>query len=112
MIGTLRHRVTVQSDGTPVADGDGGWTQTPVILAYRIPAAVAPATSRDLERVVAETVQSMATHIVTLRYLPGVTTKHHLVFHDTADRTFAITGTHDPDERHRWLELACAEVVA
>jgi hypothetical protein len=39
-----------------------------------------PATARDLERVVAGTVQSSATHLVTIRYLAGVTTKTRVVW--------------------------------
>lgn len=61
----------------------------------------------------ANTVLSEASHIVTIRYRSGVTTKTQLVFHDgTRDRSMSVTGVHDPDEGHRLLMLACVEVVA
>jgi head-tail adaptor len=111
-VGALEHRVTLQTAGTPVPDGNGGYTQTPTTLASRVPASVKPATPRDLERSVANTVQSSASHLVTVRYLTGVTTQTQLIFHDGAtDRPMAISGMHDPDERHVFLVLACTEVV-
>ncbi len=110
--GELRHRVTLENPGARVSDGDGGYTTPYAAFATRLPAAVAPATARDLERVVANSVQSSATHLVTLRYLAGVTTKTQVVFHDGAtDRRFGVSGVQDPDERHVSLTLACEEVV-
>lgn len=111
-IGSLRHRVTLQTPAAPVPDGDGGYTQAVTTLASRLPASVEPATAKSLERVVANTVASTASHLVTLRYLAGVTTAAQLVFHDgTTDRPMAITGVHDTDERHIELVLECAEAV-
>lgn len=109
--GALRHRITIELPAAAVPDSEGGFTQTWSALASRIPASVTPATARDLERVVANTVQSTASHLVTLRYLAGVTTKARLIFHDRTDRTFSIQGIHDPEERHLRLNLACEEVV-
>ena len=107
LAGGLRHCVTIQTPGANVPDGDGGFTQSWTALASRIPAAVAPATARDLERVVAGTVQSTASHLVTIRYLAGVTTAQRVVFHDSVgDRTFSINGVMDEDERHVQLVLA------
>lgn len=111
-IGTLRHRVSLQTT-TEVPDGLGGSTQIPVTLASRVPASVEPATARSLERVAANTVTSTASHLVTIRYVRGVTTKTSLVFHDgTTDRPMAIEGIHDPSEKHVALVLECAEAVA
>lgn len=111
-IGALRHRVSLQTPGVSVPDGDGGYTQTVTTLASRVPASVVPATARSLERVVANTVTSNASHLVTLRYLPGVTLQTSLVFHDGAtDRPMSITGKHDTDERHIELVLECQEAV-
>jgi head-tail adaptor len=64
-----------------------------------------------LERIGANTVSPMATHLVTLRYLPGVTTKTSVVFHDVTDRTLAVTGVFDHEARHRVLVLGCVERV-
>jgi len=110
-IGALRHRVTLLTPGTPIPDGDGGYTETWTTLGSRVPAAVEPATARSLERIAANTVTSTASHLVTLRYLSGVTTKTRLTFHDTTDRTFSVTGTHDEEERHESLVLECTEDV-
>ena len=111
-VGALRHRVTLQTPGAPVPDGDGGYTETWTTLGVRVPATVEPATARSLERIAANTVTSTASHLVTVRYLPGVTTKTRVTFHDgTTDRTFSVTGTHDPEERHRVLILECTEDV-
>lgn len=110
--GTLRHRVTLSTPGPLVADGEGGYTDTGVTLVSRAPAAVEPATPQALERIGATTVTATATHVVTLRYLQGVTTLTRLVFHDVIDRTFAVTGVYDGRERHQQLILTCAERVS
>jgi SPP1 family predicted phage head-tail adaptor len=106
-IGALRHRITLQTP-TSVADGDGGFSDTWATLAANVPASIAPATAHDLERVVAGTVQSSATHLVTIRYLAGVTTKTRVVF---GSRLFSVTGVQNPDERNISLVLVCQEIV-
>ena len=76
MIGDYRHLVLLQSPGSPVPDGDGGWTETWSDLSPSTwHVSIEPATARDLERVSAGTVMSTASHIVKGRYHPGVTTK-------------------------------------
>lgn len=111
-VGSLRHRITLQTPGAPIPDGDGGYTETWTSLGVRVPASVEPASARSLERIAANTVTSTASHLVTLRYLSGVTTKTRITFHDQTDRTFSVTGIHDPEERHRVLILECTEDVA
>lgn len=111
-VGALRHRVTLTNPGVDVPDGEGGFTRVPSVLASRVPASVMPASARSLERVVANTVTSNASHLVTIRYLPGVTMQTALVFHDGAwDRPMSITGKHDTDEKHEQLILECQEQV-
>lgn len=108
--GELRHLVTLDNPGTAVADGDGGFTQTFAELSpARVWAAIQPATARDLERVAAGTVLSTASHIVTMRYHAGVTTKTRITF---GTRVLNVTGVSNPDERNRELVCLCAEVVA
>jgi head-tail adaptor len=98
--------------GPTVPDGEGGFTQTPTVLASRVAAAVVPATAQALERLTANTVASSASHLVTLRYRAGITTQTALVFHDgPTDRPMAITGLYDPEERHVELVLACVESI-
>jgi len=109
--GQLRHRVTLQTPGVAVPDGEGGYTDTVTTLVSRAPASVEPATARMLERIGANTVTPMATHLVTLRYLFGVTTKTRAIFHDVTDRDLAVTGVFDTDMQHRVLVLTCAERV-
>ena len=111
--GRLRHRVTLQQTGDPVPDGTGGYTEGLTTLVSRAPAAVEQATAANLERLGANTISPMATHLVTLRYLPGVTTKTEAIFHDDGvDRALAITGVYDFEARHRVLQLACVERMA
>jgi len=110
--GRLDHRVTVKlPQGAPVSDGDGGFTYaTWQTLGARVPASVEPATLQSLQRIVANTTEAKASHVVTLRYLPGVSTKAVVTLHDGAtDRTLYVTGYHDPGERHETLLLACNE---
>jgi head-tail adaptor len=82
------------------------------VLAGRISASVEPVSARSLERVMANTVTSLASHLVVIRYLRGVTTQTRVTFHDTtADRVMSVTGLHDPEERHVELILECKEAV-
>lgn len=113
-IAAFRHRVTLRNpDGPPVPDGDGGFTQAFTTLADRLPAAVEPAPARTLERGVAGTVASSASHLVTVRYLEGVSTLTQAIFHDgRTDRLLSVTGAHDTEGRHVELALDCVEVVA
>jgi SPP1 family predicted phage head-tail adaptor len=107
-VGSLRHQVSLQNPppaATP--DGDGGYTETPVTFAT-VWASIVPATAHDLERAVAGTVQSSATHLVTIRYLAGVTTKTRVLF---GTRTLQVTGVQNPDERNISLVLVCQEVI-
>lgn len=110
----MRHRVTLENPGDAVPDptGGGGYTQAWTTLASRVPAKVEPASARSLERVTANTVSSSASHLVTVRYVPGVTMQTRLTFHDgEVDRLMAVTGQHDTEERHLELILECAEAV-
>ena len=109
-IGEHRHTVLFQNPGTPVADGDGGYTQVWSDLSpatWKV--SIEPATARDLERIAAGTVISTATHIVTGRFHPGVTTETRMVFNG---RLFSITGVANLEERGIAMELVAVEVVA
>lgn len=108
-IGAIRHRVTLKNS-SPVPDGDGGFTEVLTTLTpATVWASIAPATARDLERVVAGTVESAATHLVRVRYHPGITTKTRLLY---GSRMLNVTSVQNTDERKIELVLVCEEVVA
>lgn len=119
-IGSLRHRVTLENPGKAASDGDGGFTTpwTP-LSPPEVWASIMPATARDLERVLANTVQSTASHIVTIRFLEGVTTKTRLTKGPrnadgtlpAGSREFHVTGIQNPEERNVSLVLACVEGI-
>jgi SPP1 family predicted phage head-tail adaptor len=106
-IGTYRHVVTVQAPTGSVADGEGGWTEG---WADLTPAewhvSISPASARDLERVGSGTVITSATHLITGRYRPDVTTATRALFEG---RLFAITGVRNTDERNVVLECTAEE---
>ncbi len=108
--GKRRHLVTLANPSTPVPDGDGSYTQEPVPLnppyAY---AAIVPATVRELERLMAGTVISEATDILSMPYHAQVTTQTIVTFNG---RTLRVTGVMNPEERNRETICACVEVVA
>jgi SPP1 family predicted phage head-tail adaptor len=110
--GSLRHRVTLGNPGAAVPNGKGGYTQTYTAFGTRLPAAVEPASVRSLERIMANTTVAMATHVVTIRYLDGVTMQTRVTFHDgNVDRQLYVCGIQDPELRHETLALACNETM-
>lgn len=109
MIGSYRHRITLEGPSDPVPDGEGGWTEgwaplTPATWDCSIQAA----SQRDLESIGAGTVLAQATHVVKGRYHAGVTTESKLHFEG---RTFNVIFLANRDERDIELNLVCAEVV-
>jgi hypothetical protein len=82
-IGSLRQVVTLSGPGAPVADGDGGYTQTFAPLdppTWR--AAIEAASVRASEAHFAATITAHASYILTGRYHPGITTQTRLVWTD------------------------------
>jgi SPP1 family predicted phage head-tail adaptor len=109
-IGSLRHSVRLENPTTVTADGDGGFTTSWAMLSPGIVyASIEPATQRSLERLVANAVSSDASHVVTMRYHPSVTTKTRIVF---ATRVLNVVGIQNVNERNEVLRLACVEQVA
>ena len=107
--GAYRHAVRFQNPGPPVADGDGGFTQSWIDLVpptWRV--SIQPATARDLERVAGGSVISSASHIVRGDFHPDVSTLTRIVFDG---RVLAITGKQNLDERDVTMELVAVEVV-
>lgn len=110
--GRLTQRVTLDTPGAANPGGDGGYVDWSP-LAARVPASVAPASARSLERLVAAGSEAVATHVVTVRYLSGVTTKTRVTFHDgSTDRLLYVAGVFDEGEQHRVLQLVCNEAAS
>jgi SPP1 family predicted phage head-tail adaptor len=105
--GLLRHRVTVQVPGARVSDGSGGFTETWTALGT-VWAAIEPATAANVERRVGRQVEAKVSHLLTIRYLPGVVTTGRVLF---GSRIFWIRGIANRDERNVQLTLACDEKV-
>lgn len=119
--GKLRHRLTLENPGGAVPDGGGGYTEAWTSLSpSQMWASIVPATAKDLERVVANTVQSTASHIITMRFHDGLTMKTRLTKGPrnadgtlaSGSREFRVTGIQNPEEQDEQLILACVETVA
>src|SRR5262245_60207104 len=109
-VGALRNRIVLENPGTPTDDNDGGFTQTwTELLPSPVSASIVPASSRELERVGAGTVISTATHIVTMRHHPDVTTETRITF---GERLFHVIGVTNPDERNLQTVALAVEVVS
>lgn len=104
--GQLRHWVTLETQTTG-PDGRGGFLQTWTPLSPSVVKAAIESVPGS-ERPIAGTVLSGATHVVTMRYHAGVTTKTRIRF---GTRTFAVSGLANIDERSRELRVECSEVV-
>ena len=106
-IALSKDRGMFQNPGPPIPVGTG-YTQSWVDLPPATFAHVAPATKASVEQIAQGTVVSMATHLVTIPYRTGLTTKSRFV---VDGRTLSVLGIYDENERHVELVLVCAEVV-
>lgn len=116
--GQKRHIVKLENP-TRVTDGEGyteTWAELMPSLVY---AEIKPATARDLERTVANAVQSTASHLITIDYHPGVTSQTRITKGQRntdgtlpdGSREFKVTGLQNPEERNIELIIAAEEVV-
>ena len=106
--GQLRHRIALHTP-TNVPDGDGGYTETWTALTPpELWAAIQPATATTLERLVANTVESTATHVVTIRYHDGITPTTRITHRG---RYLFVRDLVNVDEVGDSMLLACEEVV-
>ena len=109
-LGDYRHLVTLEAPGPATPDGAGGYTEAWMpLVPPTMNAAIDVATAGDQERLGSATVLSQASHVVRLRYHPGITTKTRLTFQG---RRFSVTAIRNIEERNRRLVLLCAEVIA
>ena len=107
IIGSLRREIAVENP-TRTADGEGGFTET---YAAASPSPVwsrlEPATPRNVERLVGNTIDAPITHIVTMRYHASVSAITRLTF---GSRYLFVRGMQNVDERNEVLHLACEEL--
>ena len=106
-IGLMRQRVDVKNP-TRASDGQGGYVDT---FASASPATVwaliEPATANVIERQIANTIEAPISHLITIRYHAGVTTKTQL---STASATYAVRGLQNVELRNQFLLLACEQL--
>ncbi len=106
--GHLRHRCTIQT--WTETEGDlGQAVKTPQTFKYRVPFRVVELMGRELFN--AQQMQPDSTIAAIARWIPGVTSKMQLVWHDGDDsRTLAIAAPPiNPDGKKRWMVLLCKE---
>jgi len=109
-IGHRHKRVLLQNPGPDAADGLGGFTQSWIDLPPAADARIESASAAALERLAAgTTVLASASHVVTLPFREGVSTRTRLLLDG---RVLHVAGVHDPEERHIDLVLICEERVA
>jgi len=106
--GAYRHRVLLENPGEPQPDGDGGYTEgwsplDPSIVDVSIQAA----STRDLERVTGGTVVATASHLIRMRFHPGVNTETRITFRG---RHFAVDSVQNVEERDVALIVICTEI--
>jgi head-tail adaptor len=108
-IGATRHYVDVFEPGIPVADGNGGWSETvnpldPPHWYCSIEAIPTPNT----ERASADTAVLAAGMIFRGRYHPAITTRTRIAL---GPRRFEVQSVQDVDLRQQVLALVCLEII-
>ena len=103
--GELRSRVTIETPSVTV-DEIGGRVQawTPVATVW---AAVEPMSAGEQWRRLQ--IDASANWKITIRWMAGVSPKQRVRY---GARVFEIKGVTDPDQRRRFVELACEETHA
>lgn len=103
-IGKLRHRIEIQSSVS--TRGQAGSSVPQWITYATVWAAVEPLRGKALE--VARQVVSTATHTVTARYNGRINPRQRILF---GQRLFEINTAANPEERGRWTQMICTEVI-
>lgn len=113
-IGTYRQTATLSEASTPVADGDGGYSQTYVALS---PATwrcgIERASAANAERHFASTVIAQATHILRGRFHSGITTSTRVQWTDRAGDVHIanVIDSVDPEGAGVETIVAAAEIT-
>lgn len=105
-IGKLRHRIELQAKSEPEGlDGYGEATESWTTI-KTVWASIEPASGKQL--FVAQQIQAEASHVVEMRYYPGVTAEYRVKF---GTRIFAVNFVRNVEERNIKYELYCKEAV-
>jgi len=108
LIGQMRHRVVVENP-TATADGDGGYSDSYAPVAPSpVWASIEPATAGVIEQQVGNQVEAAITHVVTMRWHAGVTTRTRLTF---GSRRLFVRGLQKIHEVGEWLVCSCEEFI-
>lgn len=106
--GQLDTRLTIQRR-VETADEGGGQT---IAWSDYLTVWAKVDTSGGREFVAAQERMPELTHLVTIRYRPGITAKHRLrCLSSYGDTVYAIQSVIDPGLRHEQLQLLCTEVA-
>jgi len=99
----LRHRITIQSRST-TPDAYGGQPTTWTDFAVNVAAAIRPLSSREL--MAAQAVQAETSHMITIRYRPGIVAAMRAVY---KGRYFNLATPLNTDERNIELVIPAVE---
>ena len=112
-IGRMDKYVALANPAAPssaISDGSGGYTETFTPLSpANVWASIAPAAAASLERLFANTVVAVATHVVGMRYHSGVTTKTRITY---GTLQLFVRAIQNVEQRNEQLRLACEELVS
>ncbi len=114
VLGELRQTARLSAPGDPIPDGDGGYTETTTPLSPpRWACSIETASVRSSEKRFAATVSSLATHIFTGRYHPGITRQTVVAWTDRAgaEHTGNVLDAQDTDGAGVESVVLVAEVV-
>jgi SPP1 family predicted phage head-tail adaptor len=100
----LRHRIELQSSIS--TRGQAGSSVPQWITYANVWAAIGPLRGKALET--ARQVVSTATHTVTVRYNGEILPRQRIKF---GERHFEINTAASPEERGRWTQIICTEVI-
>jgi SPP1 family predicted phage head-tail adaptor len=101
-VGRMKHRVEIQSVSRS-SDGQGGFTES-WSTDTTVWASLEPL--KGFEKFQGGQTQTPLTHLVTMRYRTGVTTKNRIAY---GDRVFDIKEAINVDEDNVFLALKCIE---
>ena len=100
-VGKMRHVFNILQPGSRAADGGQG---TPTAFASNVRGEIKSLTGSELYKT--QAIVENATHLIKMRYLPGVNNSMTIAF---GTRTFDIQLVMNPDERTREINMLCVE---